>query len=252
LVQSSFLLLDLNAVSKILPFNASDHKPILLEFTKDSSLGPIPFRFSPSWIQHEDFHDLVNRVWKIPVTGSPFFVWEEKLRRMKRALKDWAKSLKSPAAQRVEAQQQLEIHQLSMEEGNPNPNSLEKETTLHRKLHAACREEEDYWRQKSRSLWLKAGDKNTNFFHKQAEARKQFNSVKEIHSQNQIVNDFESIKQAAHLHFKGIYTEDSTSGIHQQVLNLIPSVVRPRSNQQLIEPVTLKEIKLALDSMDSE
>jgi exonuclease III len=79
LVQSSFLLLGLNVVSKILPFNASDHKPIFLEFTKDSSLGPIPFRFSPSWIHHEDFHDLVNRVWQIPVTGSPFFVWEEKL-----------------------------------------------------------------------------------------------------------------------------------------------------------------------------
>jgi hypothetical protein len=143
-------------------------------------------------------------------------------------------------------------HQLNMEEGNPNPNSLEKETTLHRKLHSACREEEEYWRQKSRSLWLKAGDKNTNFFHKQAEARKQFNSVKEIHSQNQIVNDFEGIKQVAHLHFKGIYTEDSSIGNHHQVLNLIPSVVHPRSNQHLIAPVTLKEIKLALDSMDSD
>ena len=50
LVQSSFLLLDLNAVSKILPFNASDHKPIFLEFTKESFLCPIPFHFNPSWI----------------------------------------------------------------------------------------------------------------------------------------------------------------------------------------------------------
>jgi hypothetical protein len=79
LVQSSFLLLGLNVESKILPFSASDHKPILLEITKDSPLGPIPFRFSPSWIHHEEFIDLVTRVWKDPVSGSSFFVWEEKL-----------------------------------------------------------------------------------------------------------------------------------------------------------------------------
>jgi exonuclease III len=46
LVQSSLLLLGLNAESKILHFSASDHKPISLEITKDSPLGPIPFRFS--------------------------------------------------------------------------------------------------------------------------------------------------------------------------------------------------------------
>jgi hypothetical protein len=36
LVQSSFLLLGLNVESKILPFSASNHKPIVLEITKDS------------------------------------------------------------------------------------------------------------------------------------------------------------------------------------------------------------------------
>jgi hypothetical protein len=119
--------------------------------------------------------------------------------------------LKSPSAQRMEAQQHLEVYQLKMEEGNISPDKLEKETDLHRKLHTTCREEEEYWRQKSRSLWLKDGDKNTSFFHKQAEAKKNYNSVKEIQFQNQIVNDFEGIKQVAHLHFKGIYTEDSST-----------------------------------------
>jgi hypothetical protein len=77
--QSSFLLLGLNAKSKILPFSASDHKTISLEIIKEPPLGPIPFRFSPSWIHHEEFFELVTGVWKDLVTGSPFFVWEEKL-----------------------------------------------------------------------------------------------------------------------------------------------------------------------------
>jgi hypothetical protein len=73
-------------------------------------------------------------------------VWEEKLRRLKRALKIWEKSLKSPSVQRMEAQEHQEVHQLKMEEGNISPDMLEKETDLHRKLHTACREEEEYWR----------------------------------------------------------------------------------------------------------
>jgi hypothetical protein len=145
LVQRSFLLLGLNAESKIIPFSASDHKPISLEITKDSPLSPIPFRFSPSWIHHEEFFELVTGVWKDLVSGSPFFVWEEKIRRLKRALKIWAKSLKSPSSQRMEAQQHLEVHQLEMEERNISPHMLEKEKDLHRKLHTTCREEEEYW-----------------------------------------------------------------------------------------------------------
>jgi len=154
----------------------------------------------------------------------------------------------------VETQQQLESHQLNMDNGTISTNCLEKETNLHRKLHTACREEEEYWRQKSCCLWLKARDENTSFFHKQVEARKCFNSVKEIHNQNQTVTDFEGIKRAAHLHFKGIYTEESATqneNLHQ-VLNLIPSVVQPRFNQHLMALVLLKEIKSSLDTMDSD
>jgi len=64
-----------------------------------------------------------------------------------------------------------------------------------------------------------------------------------------MVNDFKGIKQVAPLHFKGIYTEDSSAEIHHQVLNMIPSVIKPKSNQQLITSVTLKEVKLALENL---
>ena len=48
-----------------------------------------------------------------------------------------------------------------------------QEADLQKELHRAYKEEEEeYWRYKSRSLWLLAGDKNTSFFHKQAEALK--------------------------------------------------------------------------------
>ena len=87
--------------------------------------------------------DLVASSWDVPVSGSPFFVWEEKLRRLKKYLKLWAKSLPSLSAARMEAQVNLENHQLSLEEFPLDLVDLEKEATLHQSLHVACRLEEE-------------------------------------------------------------------------------------------------------------
>eukprot|EP00253_Pinus_taeda_P018034 PITA_18034 len=164
LVQSSFLTSGLMASSKILPNCTSDHKPISLELSMDGFLGPIPFRFSPLWIQQEGFNEVVAEAWNQKIQGSPFFVWEEKLRALKRKLKEWAKALKTPAAKRKESIENLTAHQSSMENSAITQSVLQKEVELQKALHKASRDEEEYWRQKSRNLWLQADDKNTNFF----------------------------------------------------------------------------------------
>eukprot|EP00253_Pinus_taeda_P028428 PITA_28428 len=87
LVQSSFLLLGLEARSHILHSSILDHKPISLELLTPKDLRPIPFRFSALWTKEKDFLDKIKECWKKPVSGSTFFAWEEKLRRIKKMLK---------------------------------------------------------------------------------------------------------------------------------------------------------------------
>eukprot|EP00253_Pinus_taeda_P002180 PITA_02180 len=60
LVQSSFLLLGLEARSHILHNNVSDHKPISLELLITKDLGPIPFKFSSLWIKEKDFMEKIR------------------------------------------------------------------------------------------------------------------------------------------------------------------------------------------------
>ena len=86
----------MNSSSKILAFGGSDHKHVLLEMRKDQTLSPIPFHFIPLWVSHNDFMKIVAKAWNAPVTGSPFYIWEEKLHRSKRALNKWAKNLETP------------------------------------------------------------------------------------------------------------------------------------------------------------
>jgi len=86
-IQNSHLLLGLEPRMHILASSISNHKPLKLELLAHLDLGPIPFRFSPLWIKELDFMQTVKDCWSQPIKGSPLFIWEEKLRRVKGVLK---------------------------------------------------------------------------------------------------------------------------------------------------------------------
>jgi len=126
---------------------------------------------------------------------------------------------------------------------------LDQEAHLQQCLHKACLVEEENWRLKSRNLWLKAGDKNTAFFHKQAQARKCFNTISEIKEDNNTHKDFEDIKKAAFSHFQNLYSEDKDPHQYSDLLDIIPSAISPRMNEILEAKVTKDEVKKALFDM---
>ena len=65
------------------------------------------------------------------------------MRRVKKALKNWAKLVASPTQRKTNAMLALEEHHLSMEEAQISKEDLEREVSLHQELHAACRQEEE-------------------------------------------------------------------------------------------------------------
>lgn len=85
--------------TKILPNLSSDHKPIQLLLAPEEDLGPIPFKFNPLWIEKAGFMDTIQTAWDIPINGSPSFVWEQKLKATKNALKEWLRKLHNPSTQ---------------------------------------------------------------------------------------------------------------------------------------------------------
>jgi hypothetical protein len=138
-----------------------------LNLEEEENTGPIPFRFIPLWIEKNGFIEKVHLAWSSPTSGSPRFVWEKKLKATKQALKTWVKNpMNTPLGHRQETIQQLADLQVEMETKDIFSSDLEKEQAAQSKTFCVFRQEEEYWRLKSRSLWLKVGDRKTSFFHR--------------------------------------------------------------------------------------
>ena len=168
-------------IQSTLPRPVSDHFPILLN-GGGIRLGPSPFRFENMWLKAEGFKDLLKGWWQgFSFKGSASYILAEKLKGLKSKLKVWNKevfgnvgSKKAEALSRVVRWDNVEkVRELSLEE-----------TEERAKAKDDCRRwslfEEASWRQKSRELWLKEGDRNTGFFHKMANSHRRRNAINKI------------------------------------------------------------------------
>eukprot|EP00253_Pinus_taeda_P018086 PITA_18086 len=256
LINSSLMMDSRIVFTKILPKLTSDHKPILICLKKEEDLGPLPFRFSPLWAGKDGFIETVQEAWRMEVNGSPSFVWEQKLKNVKTALKAWIKnSMQSPNRQRKEAVTQLEGIQFDMEDTAPSITELAKEKSAQKNVYCSFRKEEEYWRLKSRSLWLKSGDKNTSYFHRQCRARLSRNHIAEITSSSgQVYKGFAQIQEAATHHFRNLLSAERNGEEEDEAefLSVIPSLVSEEDNVSLMSPATEEEITNIVWSMDPD
>ncbi|WMV13373.1 hypothetical protein MTR67_006758 [Solanum verrucosum] len=67
--------------------------------------------------------------------------------------------------------------------------------------------EESLWRQKSRALWRKEGDKNTKFFHRIANAYRRYNNIDQLMVQREITQEPHKIEGEIIDFYKKLYTE---------------------------------------------
>eukprot|EP00253_Pinus_taeda_P002768 PITA_02768 len=132
-----------------------------------------------------------------------------------------------------------------MEDKDITTHELEKEQVSQLASFSAFRKEEEFWRLKSLSLWLKASDQNTTFFHRQFRARLSWNHIsKTTSTDGTVAKGLSQVKEAAKTHFQQLYTKDGTGDeeISNDFLSQIPSLVNEENNSNLMKPFTEEEI----------
>ena len=106
------------------------------------------------------------------------------------------------------------------------------------------------WRQRSRQLWLSAGDANTRFFHMAASARRQQNWIRHILVGDRALTDQSSIGLALADYFREFYCRGPPN-MWRWLANGA-ATLSPGQQQELILPVTEEEVLVAIRGLNSE
>ena len=178
----------------------------------------MPFRFENMWLKDEGFVDKVQSWWdSYQVHGAPSFILANKLKLLKNDLKRWNVEMFGHVEVRLKklwkdlgvlenmeesrglsAMERVEIRRICEE--------LEKATLL----------EEICWRQKSRVLYVREGDRNTKIFHRIANSHKRVNFINRLMVDGVLSSDPVAIADCISQFYRQLYFEDVA---HRPVLD---------------------------------
>ncbi|KAG5521621.1 hypothetical protein RHGRI_033999 [Rhododendron griersonianum] len=206
-----------NVAQFSLPRPISDHIPILLD-SGGIRQGSTPFRFKNMWLLSEGFADRVGEWWgSYSIMGTPSFVLAKKLELLKEDLCKW----NSEVFGRLEFRKGKVIDDIRHWDGEESEEQVRVLTEEEKGLRNDAKEEfgkiakseEISWRQKSRKLWLKEGERNTRFFHRMANCNRRNNFIGNIKIGDSILEREEEKRVGIANFYEGLFTEMGASSI---------------------------------------
>lgn len=168
----------------------SDHNPVMMDVVEKNKGSKYSRRFftrihyENMWSPYERCQEIVKKEWMDSCRWdgeNPVMQFKEKARSSMAELKIWSKAEFEGRKKKLDnLLQQLQ----SKRECGEQYESGEEIKNIEKQIDGILLEEEIYWRQRSRAVWLKEGDKNTKFFHSKASARKRKNTIEGILDEN--------------------------------------------------------------------
>ena len=150
----------------------SDHSPILMDTNPSEKFAHRPFE--AVWLRDERCSAVIEETWKGKVSGSKFIKLYKKLAASREALRKWNKEVFGRCQDRINS---LLKKIKEVQDRQPSHENGLLENDLQTELSEWLLRSEVVWRQKSRELWLKLGDKNSKFFHLSTIIRRRRNNI---------------------------------------------------------------------------
>ena len=224
----------------------SDHRQVLARIKSQASRPRRNFRFDKRWFGKEGFSTAVKNGWGRSDQHHPGNL-VERLYRCRKAISVWKRSNLS------NNEKLIELLKEKIDKAQCDDNmTAEEELELKWQLCAAYGEEEIYWRQKSRAIWLREGDRNTKYFHAKTKQRRARNRITRIkNSMGAWVETEDGIEQVAVQYFGNLFETSSPVDIGESI-RYITETVTEEMNEALTAPVTDTEIRDAVFAINPD
>lgn len=216
---------------------ASDHGPIKTCFALEGEAqGRGRFYFDKRMVKKEGFEEVVHRGWCMS-SESELSVMD-RIFNCRREISKWKKVSDLNSKDKIVRLQAL----LEKEVAKIAPDYCTMQS-LKRELSEAYREEEVFWRQKSREQWLKSGDMNTKFFHNSVKGKKIQNKVLMLLDDANQEHFSEGSKGNIVVeYFRNLFMSSNPFDL-QSLFQGFESRVSPEMNTRLTATVSTDEIK---------
>ncbi|KAK3218487.1 hypothetical protein Dsin_012457 [Dipteronia sinensis] len=206
LVNNEWLVKFEHSEAGFLPLSISDHCPSVVKLGLPGNKKNCPFKFFNFLTDREDFLPLVESVWQEQIHGIMQFKLCSKLRNLKKSLKTLNNdNVGNVATQSIKAKAALDAFQLLLDIQPIDTNLRMQEKELINEYTLSLQAEEDLLRQKSRIQWLKAGDRNSSYFFKAINGRRNKSKIHSITGDDgSLIEGDIPIKNEAIRHFQNI------------------------------------------------
>ena len=201
-----------------LPFQGSDHCPLLLEMSDNKDSVIKYFKFLNSWTQKKSFLQNVENCWKKKVVGNPMLILHTKMRRLTATLRNRSKKEYGDVFMKVKKYEELVreaediiLHYNTKENG-------EKLQEVNAQCIRFLKIENVILQQKTQNHWLKEGDSNTKYFHAIMRGRRRRMLIHKIENDNgEWIQGEENIARETCDYYKKMFT-GKTEKIREDIL----------------------------------
>ncbi|KAJ6983820.1 hypothetical protein NC653_026591 [Populus alba x Populus x berolinensis] len=219
------------------PRSISDHSAIILSPQRPNQHRHNSFKFLNIWADRGDFLDIVASSWQLPSTGNPMYQLTTKLRRLKTVLRQLHLHHTSSITHRVaKAKTNWEAAQFYLDQHPTSSTAQSTEREMVAQYMQLCKDEESYFKQKSRVQWLQLGDRNTSFFHKSLLHRQVRNKIHSLQDENgTLVHDPHDIGKLASTYFENILTATHPT-LNAEIKDIFPNTISEASKSAALTP----------------
>jgi len=181
------------------------------------------------WESHAEFSNSLLESWQED-EATTLQELQSKLKKVSSHLVRWDRNTFGHVRRELhKLKQELERLQSDLQRTGPTHAELKIKEKILELNHI----EEIMWKQRSKILWLSAGDRNTRFFHIRASRRRRRNRIARLKKlDGQVIENVQETRDLATNFYRELHTSEGTSNM-DAVLNTVPMKVTAARNSSL-------------------